>query len=820
MTLGNFVTISSGTDPVANPGGIALVASSTLTTNDTVTLSSGGAIAGASVTSTLNATLNNTVTIGSGGTTNSHDSFTSDGNIGLGTYTTVNAQTNAEANTYGGSGVGTSTATSDVTTNQGVTVGQGTTIMAVGEVGLTPGNAPSGLNSDNTVMSGLANAQTYFYGLIGVPLATATTDLVSSATLTIDSNVGIQSGQSVSIGAFPGTPTPTAVGTAHYDGGKLSTSASSSNSEESTSSTVTDNGTIMAGIYHELDITIPNDGSASSPTGGWSQTVQINPDGSPYASFTHTYDPHFNAPAFINNPTLTRASGSWVTDGFQVGDRITVVGATNSSNNGSFVIKAISADGLTLYLNPSSANLVAETDLSGVTITDGTTTTAAVTGSPILTFAPANYTGNIAQELTGDVSTTPVGAFVLGTLYAAGGNVAVHADNLMGSGSITAYGGPSITVTNNSPDYLVIAGIDIPDIPGGLVSFTGKAGASSDGSLGIDQSGANTSPTVTINQNYNGSVGTNTGNDGPAILISGPIENLGGAVDITNVSGSLGQGGTVFAGQLNISVPNGIYVVPPPASGVYFAGGNPYSEWQNAMIWPGGNPSDPSVASSDYLGPNPNLAVAYVANAQYNDGQTTDPLGQTITGNYNNSNPTTAAQDLTQAIIGTAGSQWPGNQSYVYFGDSAPYASVGDDTPGTASNLTSEDSGGTITGNFLIGSGGPGSNHGYFPLIPALALSESLPYSSATLTGSENSSIQARQIVIDANTLDIDGQITAGNSTNWSLELPASLTAPVALSVFGIPVGGGAISQDQYDYAHHLQTSPNFTIPLFDTLAH
>ena len=46
---------------------------------------------------------------------------------------------------------------------------------------------------------------------------------------------------------------------------------------------------------------------------------------------------------------------------------------------------------------------------------------------------------------------------VLGPLFAAGGDVTVNAGALHGQhGTITAYGGPTITITNNSPDYLVL----------------------------------------------------------------------------------------------------------------------------------------------------------------------------------------------------------------------------------------------------------------------------------------------------------------------------------------------------------------------------
>src|SRR5262249_23344833 len=134
VTLGDSVSISSGTDSVANPGGIVLVASSTLHTNDLVTLASGGAIEGAGTDSKLDATLTNTVPLGS------NDPLASDGNIGVGTYTTANAQTNSEVSTYGLASVGVSHATTDVTTTQSVTVGTGTKLTAFGNVNLTPGN--------------------------------------------------------------------------------------------------------------------------------------------------------------------------------------------------------------------------------------------------------------------------------------------------------------------------------------------------------------------------------------------------------------------------------------------------------------------------------------------------------------------------------------------------------------------------------------------------------------------------------------------------------------------------------------------------------
>jgi hypothetical protein len=452
-------------------------------------------------------------------------------------------------------------------------------------------------------------------------------------------------------------------------------------------------GTITAGIYHELNIVIPNDHSDTSQMGGFSKTLQINQgDNAPYVPFAKSYNPNFDAQSFIGT-----------------------------------------------HFDPTDAIL-----------------------------------------LKSGTSSTPVGAYTLGTLYASGGSVTVNAGTLTGAGTITAYGGPSITVTNNSPDYLVLGAVNIPNIPGGQVNFTGAAGLSSDKSLVINQIGATASPSVIINQAYNGSVGSNGGNYGPALFLTGPITNLGGVVSITNVSGSLGQAATVYGQQVNISVPQGVTIVTIAPPGVYYAGGNPYSEWQNYMLWPGGNPTQGV--------PNASLAASFVANAEH-PGFTT-------------------ASALTQAIIGTAGSVWPANQSTVYFGDAVPYA-LGDDSSGTASTLTGIASGGALSGNYRLGSGGASNNNGYFPLIPVEPLSTSATsYTSADLTGSTASSaIYGKQVSINAQTLDINGDITAGQPTNWSLDLPASLTTPFT----------GALWLDQMDYQLGLH-GPIFDIPV-STLA-
>jgi len=687
LNVGDNVTISSGTDPVNNPGGIAMVAASTISAIDQVTLTSGGALAGGFVNSELDGTLHNTVTIGTG------DTFTSKGNIGAGTYTTVNAQMNAYVSTFGLAVLGSADATSNVTSTQAVNVGASTSMSAFGNVNLTAGNDPTGLF--NTSMNGQTSAQGYVRGLIAIPLAQATSTMTSLTSLSIASGDQINSGQNVTIGAFPGVPTSTANGTGHgFELGFIPATTDGSTPSSTTSSTVTQNGTITAGIYHELNITIPID-----PSSFFSKTITTNPDGSPFASYTSSFDPSFSAPDFV----------------------------------------------------------------------------------------AAHYSGTDAQLLNTGISSTPVGAFTLGTLYASGGVVTVNANTITGTGSITAYGGPTITVTNNSPDYLILGAIDIPDLPSGQVNFTGAASqaAATKAGITIAEVGANVNGGVTINQNYNGTVGNPSNNDGPALLLTGPILNLGGFVHITNVSGSLGQGATIDGQQVNVSVPKGVVVVQIAAPGVYYAGSNPYSQWNSYMIWPGGNPSSGA--------PSANTAVAYVANL-YIANIIAEAAQQGVVIPF----PTTAT-DLTELLIGQAGdtvtsSGGPGSE--VFYGDDVPW--VGYQHDGSAATAAGQ----SPIGQAYSISGSAGGNEGSFPMVPVEALTKTASsFASADLTGSQKSSaIYGGQVSINAQTIDINGGITAGQPTNWSLNLSTGLAT--VLQIYKL----------FYDLGFY--TNPDFDIPL------
>ncbi len=266
VTIGSGVTIDveSLTTPSDVVPGIYLIASSVLNTEDQVSLSSGGALDGAGTDSSLTANLTNSVITNS--TNSAPDNFITSENIGIGTYSQVNAANISEASTFGVLGtLASASATTDVISNQTVTLGSYTNLTATQNIYLTAGDDPTPGGNIPTTINGDSNAQSYARGFVGVPLASATTNLTSNATLSVAANDQIESGEDTTLVADHGTPIPSAQGIGHgYELYFIPVTDGSSSPSTTTSSTVTMDGTIIAGAFHDLDITIPDDNTATS----------------------------------------------------------------------------------------------------------------------------------------------------------------------------------------------------------------------------------------------------------------------------------------------------------------------------------------------------------------------------------------------------------------------------------------------------------------------------------------------------------------------------------------------------------------------------
>jgi hypothetical protein len=682
VTLGDHVTLSAGTDPVLNPGGIDLVAVTMLQGSDQVDLTTGGAIAGAGVTSHFSGTFANTVTTGS------NDTLTSEGDLDIGSYDQLFFSTVANVSTYGLGVAGIADATTTINPSQTVIIGSNDTLTALGNVNLTAGNDPTG--GFNSIVNGSATAVAYVYGVITIPSASATVNETVQTAVTINSGTKVQSAQNVNIGGFPSVPIANADGEAHFDELGIPISESDSNPNVATpTAVVTINGTVTAGIYYDLDVMIPN----CANSGGY----------------------------FCSELQLT---------------------------DGSF-------DNL------------------------GNALTSATTGMPLTVVAgapadvaifDANFNpGSLSSVLPSGVASGTVGAFAFGPLLASAGVVNLNATSFSGTGTITANGAPSITVRNFSPDYLVMSSVLIPDLAGGSINFTGSASSSAATAAGlhVNPVNPNGTPTIDIENDY----GINYTPNGPALYVLGSanlpgflvtpanttvtgIVSLSGDITIINKLGSYGATEAVLGNQVNISIPNGFAVINiPDPPGIEPVGGNPFSEWADYIVWPGGNPANNA-------GFNGNVAAAYLANAVYN-----------ANGTY------TSASAFTGFLIGNTGNTSTTGSTAIFYGD-CEYELAGDCSGSTAQSIAN-----TMPGSGTYGFAGGGNIEVQVP-IETLNISTSgtlaQQYALANLAGSSASTaVYGNNVHLTAAIIDLGGTISAGRATNWTVTLPSSLmTAP------------------------------------------
>ncbi|SHH07353.1 leukotoxin LktA family filamentous adhesin [Pollutimonas bauzanensis] len=172
--------------------------------------------------------------------------------------------------------------------------------------------------------------------------------------------------------------------------------------------------------------------------------------------------------------------------------------------------------------------------------------------------------------------TTSVQAVEVGDTMAAAGNIEVNAGTFSGSGSLSAYGGPQILLTNDSSKFLIVDKLFIPNATGGNIKFTGSAKpTASYQANNMQQVGRDQAPSIQIVNNFDAAQSSGVV---PSIFLTDTLENRGGSLYIANKYGDLGQFGAISVNQQTILLPNGAYIVDTPLAGK-FLGGAPENEY-------------------------------------------------------------------------------------------------------------------------------------------------------------------------------------------------------------------------------------------------
>ncbi len=366
---------------------------------------------------------------------------------------------------------------------------------------------------------------------------------------------------------------------------------------------------------------------------------------------------------------------------------------------------------------------------------------------------------------SGNIASGAINAIRFGGLFASAGNVTIKADTIHGHGAVSAFGSPSITVTNPNNIALVFyGGAYIPDITGaGQIVYTGGANKDAANAAGITNfdAGSNASAPITISQTYaGGDRGT-----GPAIIIDAPITSLGGSIAIKNANGSLiyqtvyaldangnaldgsnGQaarvvsiGGTQAPVQ-NIDVPHGALIIHANTpDGLYVAGASPATEYLGTAYTPGVAKDGIHAAVI-----NPADAIQYVAASIYhNNLQASLGLVGPNSGDPGN-------VGINGVLYGSQGPNTNTQYSLVLL-DGCQFINIGC-TTGSSYYTTSD-----------------GRPHVRYT-------DPSLTYSVSTNAINTAGSLQSKQIYgnlieVHAATIDVNGAIYAGPATNYNVSI-------------------------------------------------
>ena len=179
-------------------------------------------------------------------------------------------------------------------------------------------------------------------------------------------------------------------------------------------------------------------------------------------------------------------------------------------------------------------------------------------------------------------------AITVGEITAQLGDILFEGDNVYGSGTLTAPTDAKVTVTNNSPNHLVVGDIKVVGRggttgtdQGGNVYYNGKQ-LKATGKTVVDQikalnkdatktvsfttkTAANTdAPAVSIKNEFQPKAYLDNDNApiymASGVKLSGYIYNPRGSVNVTSAYGDISNQGNIYAGSVKIDVKNGDYI--------------------------------------------------------------------------------------------------------------------------------------------------------------------------------------------------------------------------------------------------------------------
>lgn len=519
--VGDNAFIGTLGHPYYLPGNVAITARTTSDADFKVKLNTGGAIQ--APFTEAHTDLDSTVTA----TLGRDVRIQSTGQFALTTSVSHKALSEALTKTYGAIGVAGGSSSTRLVANENVRLGQGTRVFAWDNIHIGAGMSSEGAAAN--LIGARAITDVYNYALIPItPTLDAVGWAVDNASVVLEAGSDVRSVRDVNLKAPRGLSDAKVQATGHnpYSENTQELSAAGTSLIQY-NSTLRVDGFVAAGVRSSVQVSI----------NGANQLTHTVGDGGtgPGADLLRQVNP-WGAPQSVANLSSLR--------GFSPVDR--------------FVTTQLDA---AAYLRTLAvAERAKGTDASEAEAARLDRLAAVVGGSPIT-------------------------AFVLPDLRAAGGSITVDAAQVQGSGSLRAAGGAQILIRNDGLSHLVINNLEIPDAPsGGRIDFLR---GSAPGSLSVTRLRTDEKPEIRIVSTYS----PPQGGKGPAIFVqpgklpngvASEVNNLTGDVLIRTDWGDIGVSSGVFAASIVQDAPNGAISIGTPDQ-PYFVGGDPAFAWASSV---------------------------------------------------------------------------------------------------------------------------------------------------------------------------------------------------------------------------------------------
>jgi len=683
----------------ANPGRLSIQSANTVNASDAATLDVGSAIPIAEALTRITSDTTNSVDIGE------QVALSAVGQIDIGAYSVNAVRTDAKISTYGAVGSAGGDSEALISAKHNVTIGTGASVRGGDRVNIAAGASGTGIDA---TLSAAAVNDTYNWtaGPVNTrPDVKARADVTSN--LTIASGATVESYRDVNLIASEGTRNATSDGTGHNPYLEVfSTTVDRSDQSDSGTGTINLAGSVAAGIRAKQTVTIGADGTVTK--GATSGDIEVQ---------RSVYQVRSALQAKVDTLEAIDQSGMTPEQKASLAGELAVFRQllADAPPEPLTAAQRTAAQGRRADLVTQRAAV--ETNAPQAYGEDGTLTRLTdAQVKDMLAGIDAEISGLDTQLAATNFPT--VYGYQVGNIYAAAGDVSIKANSLTGKGSVKAEGGATISIVNNSRDYLIANNLYIPiaENGGGHIRLSGGATA---GSVTVQEIAKDQLPSITV---------TNAATSGKAgIFLQGAISNLGGAIDVTNQTGSIAQFAPVEGRTLSITAPNGSYAVNVPGQ-LYNLGSAPEAVWRPFMLLPA------SAQDGAFM----------VANYLYN---------RNADGSQKYSN----GEQFTRSMLDIS----CGDRclSPILFYDMINRKNVDD-------------------GQFRWAYNGNGGSFFSMMVVPVYSLTKSFTSYQPVLDPSDG--IRARTLIVNAGTINITAPARIGRNNNYSLAVADTLDTDIA----------------------------------------